>query len=124
MDARSAAKAANGRQVVRCVSGLAAQLVPEASDDERQALTEYCLNVLGSLVGAGGSGGGSAAGPGAFWAAGDRLERRLHAGRRADSDIARFKLLRAELSTLHSITRKTWVEQQGWGWGAPDGGKA
>jgi hypothetical protein len=107
----AARREASGRVVVDCVDRLATCLVPGASSTDHEALVEYSMNILGSLVGAGLRLGPvsttGASGMGAFWAVGDRIERRLRTQRRDDGDLARFKLLRAELSTFQSLSKKT-----------------
>ena len=102
---RPAADRASGRVVVDAVSHLADCIIPDITAAEKQSLMEYCMNILGSLVGAGSGKGGS--GMGAYWAVGDRMERRLKALRRDDVEVSRFKMLRAELSTSQVVTRKT-----------------
>ena len=98
---------ATGRVVVDRVTSLTHCIVPDASPSAREALVEYSMNILGSLVGAGSRVGATVGGTGAYFAVGERMERRLRSLRRDDADVQRFTVLRAALSTLHGLTKKT-----------------
>jgi hypothetical protein len=98
---------ARGRSVVDGMEALALRFVPGEMKGERAELVQYCMSIVGSLIGAGGQ-QQQQRGMGAFWAVGDAIERRLETSA-ADSaqSIGRFKLLRAELSASKAITKKT-----------------
>ena len=95
---------ASARMIAEDLHRLVDIMCPDTTLDTKDSLLSYMSTILGSLVGIGHSKSG-ADGPSAVWAVGDKIERRL-ALHQSETELIRFKVLRAELSTSKSLVNK------------------